>query len=242
VAVASEEPTVRFAEVPRGAVTGGAMALIKEMILRGELRAGQRLPPEHELAAQLGVSRPTLREVMRALIALNILESRHGLGTFVSSLEPEKLAEPLDFVLQVSDTGLLSLLEARTAIESAVSGLAAERASAEDARELSGFAERGVGVLGDQAAFLEYDTEFHDVVRGLARSPILGSLMMSLRAMAMETRRRTTRSTDLRKRVLDDHRAIADAIQAHDSERARLTMATHLGRLRDFVESGQVDP
>ena len=71
--------------------------------MRGELRAGQRLPAERDLAVQLALSRPSLREAIRALIALNILESRHGEGTFVSSLDPELLSEPIDFVLQVND-------------------------------------------------------------------------------------------------------------------------------------------
>ena len=65
--------------------------------MRGELRAGQRLPAERELAAQLGLSRPSLRESIRALIALNILESKHGEGTYCGgSLDPELLSEPIE--------------------------------------------------------------------------------------------------------------------------------------------------
>ena len=80
--------TVEFQTIRRNAVVHDAIDTIKRMIVRGDLQAGQRLPAERDLAAQLGLSRPSLREAIRALIALNILESRHGEGTFVSSLEP----------------------------------------------------------------------------------------------------------------------------------------------------------
>src|SRR5438067_5760864 len=103
--------------------------MVKGMILRGELQAGQKLPPERELAAQLGVSRSSLREAIRALIALNILESRHGNGTFVTSLDPELLAEPIDFVLKVNESALDALFEARKVVEAGVAALAAERAT-----------------------------------------------------------------------------------------------------------------
>src|SRR5690242_3473316 len=87
----AEEPDPRFPVIRRTAVAKEAIDTIKELIVAGEVSPGQRLPAERELAARLGVSRPSLREAIRALIALNILESRHGEGTFVSSLHPEIL-------------------------------------------------------------------------------------------------------------------------------------------------------
>ena len=130
--------TVQFETIRRNAVAHEAITTIKGMIVRGDLRAGQRLPAERELAAQLGVSRPSLREAIRALIALNILESRHGEGTFVSSLDPELLAEPIDFVLQVDDGGIAALFEARHVLEAGIAALAAERASDLELAELEG--------------------------------------------------------------------------------------------------------
>src|SRR5436190_20889601 len=121
--------TVAFKTLRRDAVADQAIETIKEMIVRGDVRAGQRLPPERELAAQLGVSRPSLREAIRALIALNILDSRHGDGTFVSSLEPDLLIKPIDFVLQVNDGGMDALFEARRELEAGIAALAAERAT-----------------------------------------------------------------------------------------------------------------
>src|SRR5580765_4057571 len=149
----------RFTAIPRNAVAQSAIVTIKEMIVRGALRAGQRLPAERDLAAQFALSRPSLREAIRALIALNILESRHGEGTFVSSLDPELLSEPIDFVLQVNDDALLSLFEARRVLEAGVAALAAERATDLELAELDDFVKEGRRKVSDAEAFIEHDVE-----------------------------------------------------------------------------------
>src|SRR5438876_920131 len=152
--------TVEFQTIRRNAVAHEAIDTIKRMIVRGELLAGQRLPAERDLAAQLGLSRPSLREAIRALIALNILESRHGEGTFVSSLEPDLLTEPIDFVLQVNDGGLRALFEARRVLEAGVAALAAQRATHLRLGELADFVQRGRGKLGDARAFIQHAVQF----------------------------------------------------------------------------------
>lgn len=209
-----------------------AIATIKEMIVRGELRAGQRLPAERDLASQLGLSRPSLREAIRALIALNILESRHGEGTFVSSLDPELLAEPIDFVLQVNDDALLSLFEARSVLEAGVAALAAERATDLELAELDDFVKAGRGKLGDPDAFIEHDVQFHERVRTLARSPVLASLLSSVSALSIASRRRTAQSQTTRSRAFADHQAMVKALRARDAAAAERLMVEHLQHVR----------
>ncbi len=226
----------KFPEIQRRAVASEAIATLKQMIVRGELQAGQRLPPERELALMLAVSRPSLREAIRALIALNVLESRHGDGTFVTSLEPELLAEPIDFLLQVSHSGLIALLEARRAIETSVVVLAAERATDLELAELGRFAESGRDKIGDRDAFIDYDGAFHDQICAMARSPILGSLMSTLRELVRELRRQLS-SHELRRQVLADHRGIAKALRARDGAKASVLMTRHLERLLDVLET-----
>src|SRR5690349_1963863 len=170
------------------------------MIVRGELRPGQRLPAERDLAVQLALSRPSLREAIRALIALNILESKHGEGTYVSSLDPELLSEPIDFVLQVNDQALLSLFEARRVLEAGVASLAAERATDLELSELDDFVKEGRGKLSDPDAFIEHDVEFHERLRRLARSPVLASLLSSVSALPIASRRRTAQDAAIRAR------------------------------------------
>ncbi len=234
---------VEFRALKRVVVAADAMQTIKQMIVSGELRAGQRLPAERDLAVQLGVSRPSLREAIRALVALKILESRHGEGTFVSSLEPELLAEPIDFVLQVNELALQSLFEARRVLEAGVAALAAERATDLELADLENFARAGRAFLHDLDAHIEHDIEFHDRIRRAARSPILGSLLTSITALALESRRRSVASPRVRKQTTVDHEAIVRALKSRDADAAHAAMVEHLDHVRPPVaagDSGQV--
>jgi DNA-binding FadR family transcriptional regulator len=226
----------RFTAIPRNAVAQSAIATIKEMIVRGELRAGQRLPAERDLAAQLALSRPSLREAIRALIALNILESKHGDGTYVSSLDPELLSEPIDFVLQVNDQALLSLFEARRVLEAGVAALAAERATDLELSELDDFVKEGRGKLSDPDAFIEHDVEFHERLRRLARSPVLASLLSSVSALSIASRRRTAQDGATRARALADHGAMTRALRARDADAAKALMVAHLEHVQNALK------
>jgi GntR family transcriptional regulator, transcriptional repressor for pyruvate dehydrogenase complex len=223
-----DEPAIEFPPIRRTAVADDAIATIKEMIVRGEIKAGQRLPAERDLAARLGVSRPSLREAIRALIALNILESRHGEGTFVSSLEPELLAEPIDFLLQVNTTALIALFEARRALEAGVASLAAERATDLELAQLEDFVMLGRSKVDDPDAFIEHDVEFHARLRHAARSPILASLLSSVNTLSYESRRYTAQSATTRSRALADPQRMIKVLKARDPQAAHLAMVEHL--------------
>jgi len=224
---------MEFRTIKRNAVAHEAIDTIKQMIVAGEIRPGQRLPAERELAVQLGVSRPSLREAIRALIALNILESRHGEGTFVSSLEPELLAEPIDFVLQVSDSAIVDLFEARRVLEAGVAALAAERATDLELAELEDFVRTGRTKLDDAEAFIEHDIEFHARLRRAARSPVLGSLLSSVSMLSNASRRRTAQSATVRARAARDHEAMVRKLKARDPEAARTAMIEHLQHVKE---------
>jgi len=213
-------------------VAHDAIDTIKQMIVRGEIGPGQRLPAERELAVQLGVSRPSLREAIRALIALNILDSRHGEGTFVSSLEPELLSEPIDFLLQVNESALLALFEARRVLEAGVAALAAERATDLELSDLEDFVRIGRTKLQDAEAFIEHDIEFHERLRRAARSPILGSLLSSVATLSTVSRRQTAQSATIRTRALADHEAMVRVLKARDPAAAHTAMVQHLEHVR----------
>jgi GntR family transcriptional repressor for pyruvate dehydrogenase complex len=226
----------QFPLIKRTRVASQAIDIIKAMILHGELAPNVRLPPERKLAVQLGVSRPSLREAIQALIALNILESRHGEGTFVSSLDPTLLAEPIDFLLHVSDDAILSLFEARCALEGSVVALAAERATDTELQDLGEFVESGRDKLNDPAAFIEHDIEFHNRIREAARSPILASMLMSVSALSYASRLRTASVPEVRSRSLKDHRAMVVTLKERNPEAARTTMLAHLEHVIDGLK------
>jgi DNA-binding FadR family transcriptional regulator len=219
---------VEFRAIRRNAVAHETIDTIKEMIVHGELTAGQRLPAERDLAVQLGVSRPSLREAIRALIALNILESRHGEGTFESSLEPDLLSEPIDFVLQVNDGGMTALFEARRVLEAGIAALAAERATDLELAELEDFVKHGRTKLADAEAFIKHDVEVHDRIRRAARSPVLASMLGSVSTLSRESRRLTAQSASVRARAQADHARMVKTLKARDAEAARRAMIAHL--------------
>src|SRR6478609_2321444 len=112
------------------AVTDEAILHIKEMILSGELAPGGRLPPEKELSEQLGLSRSSLREAVKALEIIRVLDVRRGDGTYVTSLEPRLLSEAMAFIVDLhQDTSVLELFEVRRILEPAAASIAAGRIS-----------------------------------------------------------------------------------------------------------------
>src|SRR5271156_5855627 len=120
--------SLRSGGVRAVAVTDEAIEKIKGMIPSGALRAGDRLPREADLAAELGLSRSSLREAVRALSLVNILDVRRGDGTYVTSLEPRLLLEALSFIVDFHrDDTVLELLQVRRILEPAATAMAAER-------------------------------------------------------------------------------------------------------------------
>ncbi len=224
-----------FRPLARTSFTADAVRTIKDMIVDGRLEPGDRLPSERALSEALGVSRPTVREAIRSLQAMNILESRHGEGTFVSSLEPDLLAEPIDFVLQVDDGGIAALFEARTVLEAGIASLAAERATDLELAELEDFTRSGRGKIDDVDAFIEHDVEFHDRLRRAARSPVLASMLGSISTLSLETRRRTAQSRAVRARSQADHDRMVKTLKERDPEAARRAMISHLEHVRGVL-------
>jgi GntR family transcriptional repressor for pyruvate dehydrogenase complex len=239
-AILTPEPTTEFRTIARRpAVANQTIDTIKAMIVRGELRAGQRLPAQRDLAARLGVSRPSLREAIQALMALNILESRHGEGTFVSSLEPMLLAEPIDFLLQVNASSLIALFEARRALEAAVASLAAQRATDLELSRLDDFVKAGRRDIVDADTFVEHDIEFHVFLREYARSPILASLLESVNLLSYAGRRQAARSEEARTRALSDHESMVKVLKTRDPEAAHKAMVDHLETVLERLKASQ---
>ncbi|MES1151254.1 MAG: GntR family transcriptional regulator [Dongia sp.] len=110
---------------------------IVELIRTGNLRPGDRLPPERELVDIFSISRPSLREAMRALSTLGIVESRHGGGTFVTDLDARTLLAPLDFFLQLSQVNLDDTFESRRVVEIEIVRKAAVQAKRDDIADLN---------------------------------------------------------------------------------------------------------
>src|SRR3954468_6507957 len=182
--------------IPYGTVTRDALpdqiaARLIELITERQLKPGDRLPPERELAATMGVSRSSLREALRALAMLGVAEMRQGDGTYLTSLEPEKLRRPVGLVLALSDAGLAELFEARKLVEPGLAALAAERIDDAAAAEITRCARASADKLEDAAAVMWNDMGLHGLLARAARNAILSRLLESIASLGIASRRRT---------------------------------------------------
>src|SRR5690349_15691572 len=125
-----------FEAISKTAVAEDIVAQLLLLIREKKLCPGDKLPPERELAVMMGVSRPSLREALRSLSIMHVVELRHGSGTYVTSLEPEILVEHLDFVFALDDSTYLQLFETRKILEPGICSLAAQRISDEELAQL----------------------------------------------------------------------------------------------------------
>jgi GntR family transcriptional regulator, transcriptional repressor for pyruvate dehydrogenase complex len=210
--------------------TEQVITYVRELIARGELRPGDRLPAERDLALELGVSRPTIRAGLRALSAMGVVVSRHGSGTYIPEGPPMLGSEPLRFLAALHGFSREEMYEVRRVLEVAASGLAAERASAEHVAAIAEEVASLFASIDDPQGFLLHDIRFHRAVAAASGNPILGALVEMVSALYYERRRETaTRATDKNLRdAADLHRSIYQAIRVHDSDRARSIMNQHL--------------
>jgi DNA-binding FadR family transcriptional regulator len=213
-----------------------AILTLKQMIVSGELQPGDRLPREAELAAQLGLSRNSLREAIRALALVNVLDSRQGDGTYVTSLRAELLLEAVTFIIDFHrDSSVLHFLQARRILEPAATALAAARISETEVTVLSGLIE---GITPDTPVDerVARDVEFHRRICTASGNVVLASLVDSLTAPT--TRARVWRGlTDERsfQRTLEEHRAIVQALRSRAVDVAHAWAHVHIAGVETWL-------
>jgi GntR family transcriptional regulator, transcriptional repressor for pyruvate dehydrogenase complex len=222
---------IRLARLKRRnpSVTDEAIDKIQKLIISGSWGPGDRLPKETELAAQLGLSRNSLREAVRALSQLRVLEVRQGDGTYVTSLEPELLLESTSFVshLLVGESAV-ELFEVRRLLEGAAAALAAARIDFAGKDALRATLERMIDSETVEE-LVEADVDFHAVIARATGNTFLTSLLASLSSRTRRARMWRGREVDNALDVTrDEHRRIYEAIVAGDPELARAAAMAHI--------------
>lgn len=218
------------------AVTDEAIEKIKAMIVSGELSPGDRLPPEKELSERLGLSRNSMREAVKALEVIRVLDVRRGDGTYVTSLEPHLLLEAIAFVVDMhDDDSMLEIFAVRRMLESQATGLAATLGSPDEiagieAEVASIDAEVGIEDL------VEHDIRFHRAIVAMAGNAYLASLIEHLGSQTVRARvwRGLTEAGAV-ERTLSEHRAIADAIAQHDPVLATSLATAHIAGVERWL-------
>ncbi|MFC9291878.1 FadR/GntR family transcriptional regulator [Streptomyces sp. NPDC057052] len=220
------------------AVTDEAIEKIKGMIVSGALRPGDRLPKESELAAELGLSRNSLREAVRALSLIRILDVRQGDGTYVTSLDPQLLLEALSFVVDFHrDDTVLEFLAVRRILEPAATAMAALRLGAQELDALEAQLD-GLGATPSVAELVACDVEFHrGIVRGAGNS-VLCSLLDGLSGPTTRARIwRGLTQEDAVAGTLREHRAILSALRDRDAEAAGSWATVHIASVEQWLRS-----
>jgi GntR family transcriptional repressor for pyruvate dehydrogenase complex len=218
------------------AVTDDAISKIQAMIVSGDLKPGQRLPPEKELSERLGLSRSSLREAVKALELIRVLDVRRGDGTYVTTLEPSLLLEAVSFVVDMhQDKSLVELFEVRRILEPAAAALAASRLDAAGIAALRGM----VDDVDDDTSvedLVAHDLAFHARIIDASGNSYLSSMLEALSSGTVRARiwRGLTEDKSV-SRTLQEHHAIVDALERHDSELVRALVTVHVSGVENWL-------
>src|SRR5215470_7024259 len=210
--------------------TEQVVARVFELIKRDELKPGDRLPPERELAKQLGISRPSLRAGLGSLISMGVLQSRQGAGTFLVDGPPALDSEPLRLLAELHGFSYDHMFETRSVLEVGAAGLAAERATGDQLATMAEEIAEMFAALKDPQQFLVHDIAFHRAVASASGNPTLATLVEMVSAILYERRRDTIARAHDFNEALELHRAIYRAIRARKPDEARAAMSEHIVR------------
>jgi GntR family transcriptional repressor for pyruvate dehydrogenase complex len=226
------------------ALTDEAITKLRGMIQSGELAPGDRLPPENQLAVQMGISRSGVREAVKVLEAARVLEVRRGDGTFVTSLAPKLLLEGVGFAVELlqGDT-LLEVMEVRRLLEPAATGLAAQRIADEQLDELAFALQNMRDTATDPEMLMQADITFHRIVIASTGNETLTSLLDGLAGRTVRARIwRGLVLGSVTQATIDEHRAIYDALRGRDPFLAQSAALLHVNTseawLRTILRNG----
>lgn len=217
-------------------LTEAAIEKVRDLIRSGDLEPGQRLPAEAALSAQLGVSRSSLREAVRALATAGVLDVKRGDGTFVTALTPEQLFTGIgEAVDLMRDESLLELMECRRVVEPQVTALAATRCEDEDLREIDRHLQL-MEAATDEADLIAHDADFHAAIAAASGNAALAAILRGISGVTLRARVwRALTEADSSRRTIDEHRAIYDAVRDGDAPRAEAAALLHVASVESWM-------
>jgi GntR family transcriptional repressor for pyruvate dehydrogenase complex len=204
-----------------------------EMVISGGLEPGERLPPERELCAQLGVSRTVVREALNLLEARGLISIEHGRGAVVSGGNPRAVRDTLGLLLRVQPKTLWELLEIRRILEVEVAGLAAERAGPDDVTAMRLRLDRMRDSIEVSEGYVDADVEFHALLARATRNEVLLTMLEPVVDLLRASAARPGNAL----RALGEHERILRRVEAGDSVGAREEMRAHLAKTAEDIEA-----
>ena len=228
MAVAAMKP------VTRTSLSDEIVQQIIDLISREVLKAGDRLPSERELCKKFGVGRTSLREALRSLVVMGILDGRVGEGTFVSDSNSKYLAKTLQWGLLLDRKKVQDLIETRLMLESQTAFLAAQRADETHLLEIEQTIQGMRKCLDQPERYLEFDLQFHLAIARAAQNSILFNLLSMTRGYLQEwikeslAEPRNSRLGARAKLSVQEHKKILEALRNGHAEAARQAMTHHI--------------
>jgi len=200
---------------------------IEALLDRGELHPGDQLPPERALAEQFQVSRASVREALRSLELLGVVETRAGGGTFVRRTVPEDLARPLSNLIARGHS-LTDVIEVRGLIEPAIAASAAKRIHPDELTELRAILKQQADKVAAGEPYAEEDTRFHEAIGQAARNELLTTMLGVIWDVLRSSREQWLQTNQRAHSSIDAHQRILAALEAHDPDTARVAAADHI--------------
>jgi len=208
---------------------------VKQMIAEGRLKSGDRLPPERDLAEKFVVSRTSVREALRVLESLGLIEIRAGEGTFVRGVSVESLIEPLALVMAAQREAIGELFEARRVLEPAIAALAAGRATPEEIHEMERILEDQAKEIAAGKTGLAQDAAFHAAIGTAAHNRAITRIAHAIMDLLTQSREESLNTPGRPTRSHQDHRRILQAIARRNATAARQAMLDHLVAVEGLV-------
>ncbi|MEX3786632.1 FadR/GntR family transcriptional regulator [Paraburkholderia sp. BR14374] len=221
---------------------------IKQLISEGSLMPGDRLPAERDLAAQLGVSRPSLREALIRLEADGYIETSGRGGFTVVDVTAPIISKPLAELLLQNPGTSADILELRQGLEAISTVYAAQRATATDLRKIRAAFEalKAASLSRDRANLAELDAAFHLAIADSTHNVALAHVMHGIHTLIREGMRQYHRLIDyddaMEKQLMSQHQAIYDAVVARDAPKARKAAERHLAFVREIYKDDATKP
>lgn len=229
----AQKPDTTGPVPPRRPISEQVAGRFLAMIKSGNLRSGDRLPTEQQMTIAFGISRPPLREALKALTLMGVLESRQGGRYTVTDLSPSRLVAPFNVMLSVGDYDVHEHFEARALVELDLIALAAVRASADQRKRILQHAVDGRAFFDDPVAFRLLDLEFHQSLYDAAANRLLSALAQGLYDVALDVRRVASSLPGIIETSVGQHIEIAEAIAQGDPAAAAAAGRRHLEHVRD---------
>ena len=208
---------------------------LQSLVETGDLKPGDRLPPERQLASLFGVSRNSVREAIKSLEQKGVLESRPGAGTFITAGSEADLTRQFGEIFAQERHRLGDIFELRLLLEPQIAHLAAQRISARTLKELHGIMEAYDLALREGRPVYEIDQSFHDAIAAATGNSSIVRLMEEMHDMLSESRDEALQSPARSRTSLEAHMKILEALRRRDPQGARVAMTEHLEHARDIV-------